>query len=102
MNNAVLYEKKEGVAIVTLNRPERLNAVNDEIRAGLREKLDDAAKDEEVKVIIVTGAGRGFCAGADMDGLAATSQGESQDSQVEAEEREYAVNEVKGLSLIHI
>ena len=40
MNNAVLYEKKEGVAIVTLNRPERLNAVNDEIRAGLREKLD--------------------------------------------------------------
>ena len=60
MNNAVLYEKKEGVAIVTMNRPERLNAVNDEIRAGLREKLDDAAKDEEVKVIIVTGAGRGF------------------------------------------
>ena len=96
MNNAVLYEKKEGVAIVTLNRPERLNAVNDEIRAGLREKLDDAAKDEEVKVIIVTGAGRGFCAGADMDGLAATSQGESQGSQVEAEEREYAVNDVKG------
>ena len=61
MNNAVLYEKKEGVAIVTMNRPERLNAVNDEIRAGLREKLDDAAKDDEVKVIIVTGAGRGFC-----------------------------------------
>ena len=39
MNNAVLYEKKEGVAIVTMNRPERLNAVNDEIRAGLREKF---------------------------------------------------------------
>ncbi len=96
MNNAVLYEVKDGVATVTLNRPERLNAVNDEIRAGLREKLDDAAKDSDVKVIIVTGAGRGFCAGADMDGLAATSQGESQDSQVEAEEREYAANEVKG------
>ena len=74
MNNAVLYEKKEGVAIVTMNRPERLNAVNDEIRAGLREKLDDAAKDEEVKVIIVTGAGRGFCAGADMDGLKKTTK----------------------------
>ena len=86
MNNAVLYEVKDGVATVTLNRPERLNAVNDEIRAGLREKLDDAAKDSDVKVIIVTGAGRGFCAGADMDGLAATSQGESQGSQVEAEE----------------
>ncbi len=96
MNNAVLLEKKEGVAIVTLNRPDRLNAVNDEIRAGLKEKLDDAAKDDEVKVIIVTGAGRGFCAGADMDGLAATSQGESQGSQLEAEERNYETNGVKG------
>ena len=96
MNNAVLYEKKEGVAIVTMNRPDRLNAVNDEIRAGLKEKLDDAAKDDEVKVIIITGAGRGFCAGADMDGLAATSQGEAQGSQLEAEERNYATNGVKG------
>ncbi len=96
MNNAVLFEKKEGVAIVTMNRPDRLNAVNDEIRAGLKEKLDDAAKDDEVKVIIITGAGRGFCAGADMDGLAATSQGESQGSQLEAEERNYATNGVKG------
>ena len=78
MNEAVLFEKKEGVATVTLNRPDRLNAVNDEIRAGLREKLDDACKDDEVKVIIITGAGRGFCAGADMDGLAATSEGKSQ------------------------
>ena len=48
MNNAVLYEVKDGVATVTLNRPERLNAVNDEIRAELREKLDDAAKDSDV------------------------------------------------------
>ncbi len=96
MSEAVLFEKREGVATVTLNRPDRLNAVNDEIRAGLREKLDDACKDDEVKVIIITGAGRGFCAGADMDGLAATSEGKSQGDQVEAEERNYAANKVKG------
>ena len=96
MNETVLFEKKEGVATVTLNRPDRLNAVNDEIRAGLREKLDDACKDDDVKVIIVTGAGRGFCAGADMAGLAATSEGKSQGDQVVAEERNYATNNVKG------
>ena len=96
MSEAVLFEKKEGVATVTLNRPDRLNAVNDEIRAGLREKLDDACKDDDVKVIIITGAGRGFCAGADMDGLAATSEGKSQGQQVEAEKRNYAANNVKG------
>ena len=96
MSEAVLFEKNEGVATVTLNRPDRLNAVNDEIRAGLREKLDDACKDDEVKVIIITGAGRGFCAGADMDGLAATSEGKSQGDQREAEQRNYATNNVKG------
>ena len=48
MNNAVLLEKKEGVAIVTLNRPDRLNAVNDEIRAGLKEKLDEPILEKPV------------------------------------------------------
>ena len=102
MNETVLFEKKEGVATVTLNRPDRLNAVNDEIRAGLREKLDDACKDEDVKVIIVTGAGRGFCAGADMAGLAATSEGKSQGNQVVAEERNYATNNVRAVSYTHL
>ena len=59
-DEVVLFQKKEGVATVTLNRPDRLNAVNDGIRAGLREKLDDACKDDEVKVIIITGAGAGI------------------------------------------
>jgi enoyl-CoA hydratase/carnithine racemase len=95
MNDAVLYRKEDGVAIVTLNRPEKLNSVTDAIRAGLREKLDDACKDDEVNVIVLTGAGRGFCAGADMDGLAATSKGESQEG-MEAEKRNYASNSAKG------
>ena len=67
MNDAVLLKKEDGVAVVTLNRPDKLNSVTAEIRAGLRERMDDACKDDEVKVIVLTGAGRGFCAGADMD-----------------------------------
>ena len=55
MNDAVLLKKEDGVATVTLNRPDRLNSVTAEIRAGLREKLDDACKDNEVKVIVLTG-----------------------------------------------
>ena len=99
MNNKdlVLYEDlKNGVGLVKLNRPERLNAITPALSARLKEILDQACADDSVKVIVLTGEGRGFTAGADMDGLAATSQGESQGSQVEAEEREYAANEVKG------
>ena len=67
---AVLYEVREpGVALLTLNRPERLNAWNGELAARYFEYLDRAAADPAVKVIVVTGAGKGFCAGADMDTL---------------------------------
>ena len=66
----VLYERREpGIALLTLNRPERLNAWNGELAARYFELLDQAAADPEVKVIVVTGAGKGFCAGADMDTL---------------------------------
>ncbi len=95
MNDAVLLKKEDGVAVVTLNRPDKLNSVTAEIRAGLRERMDDACKDDEVKVIVLTGAGRGFCAGADMDGLADTSQGRSRE-EISPEERDYAKNNVEG------
>jgi enoyl-CoA hydratase/carnithine racemase len=66
----VLYEVREpGIALITLNRPERLNAWNGELAARYFEFLDRAAADPAVKVIVVTGAGKGFCAGADMDTL---------------------------------
>lgn len=66
---AVLYEVRDRVALVTLNRPERLNAWNGDLAAGYFGSLDRAAADPEVGAIVVTGAGRGFCAGADMDVL---------------------------------
>lgn len=69
MSDAVLYEVSEGIATLTLNRPERLNAWNGDIGHLYWTYLDQAAADAEVKVIIVTGAGRGFCSGADMDVL---------------------------------
>jgi enoyl-CoA hydratase/carnithine racemase len=69
MTDAVLYEVRDNVALITLNRPERLNAWNGDLGAGYFDSLDRAAADPSVGAIVVTGAGRGFCAGADMDVL---------------------------------
>lgn len=62
----VLYSVNEGVATVTLNRPERLNAWTRTMAEEVRSALLSAADDDAVRVVIMTGAGRGFCAGADM------------------------------------
>ena len=63
------YEVTEGVALVTLNRPERLNAWTARMEAEYRAALTEADTDPEVRVAVVTGAGRGFCAGADTEAL---------------------------------
>jgi len=55
-----------GVRTVTRDRPERLNAVNPRLAAELPQALDDAARDDAVRVVVITGAGRGFCAGLDL------------------------------------
>lgn len=62
----ILYEKDGGVATITLNRPERMNAFTDVMIAEWAEALHDARLDGDVRAVIVTGAGRGFCAGADL------------------------------------
>lgn len=67
--DVVLYEVKDDVAKITLNRPERLNAWTGEMEAAYFDYLEAAAGDLGVRVIVVTGAGRGFCAGADMEVL---------------------------------
>jgi len=71
----VLYRVEDGVAVVTLNRPDRLNAWTPQMEVAYFEALDAAAVDETVRVIVVTGAGRGFCAGADMDALRGVGKG---------------------------
>ena len=62
----LLVDKRDGVAVVTLNRPDKLNAVSLEMRLEFLDLLDKLTVDDEVKVVIVTGAGRAFCAGADI------------------------------------
>ena len=66
----ILYEKKEGVAWVTLNRPEVLNALARLTYRELMEATELAEKDDEVRVVVITGAGRAFCAGDDINDLA--------------------------------
>jgi len=67
----VLYDVAERIATVTLNRPARLNAYTAGLGAALRSAMRRAADDPGVRAIVLTGAGRGFCAGADMDSLSA-------------------------------
>ncbi len=63
----VLVRRQNGVATLVLNRPERLNAINDGLVEGLMNALDSVERDRDVRVAVITGAGRGFCAGGDID-----------------------------------
>ena len=72
--DAVLYKKKENVGIITFNRPHRLNAINEGLLKSFIRQLQIAQKDSDVQSVILTGAGRAFCAGED---LKETSSGKS-------------------------
>lgn len=65
----VLYSVEGGRALLTLNRPEKRNALNDAVISGLKEHLRKADEDERVRVIVVSGAGADFCSGADLSAL---------------------------------
>jgi enoyl-CoA hydratase/carnithine racemase len=73
----VQYRVEDGLATVTLHRPERLNAWTPTMERQLRQAMETAAEDGAVRVILLTGAGRGFCAGLDSDHLQARQGGNS-------------------------
>ena len=68
-DQTVLYSVEGAVARVTLNRPEKRNALNDALIAGLKRRLKDAARDDRVRVVVIAGAGKDFCSGADLSAL---------------------------------
>lgn len=80
VDDVVLYEVADQVALVTLNRPERLNAWTPQLQVAYFDRLEQAASDPQVRAIVVTGAGRGFCPGADMDYLQGLHQGDGPDA----------------------
>jgi enoyl-CoA hydratase/carnithine racemase len=87
----ILYEVKDRVALITLNRPDKLNAWTAAMQSSVKRAIADAAKDDNVRVIVVTGAGRGFCAGADMGNLQQIRPGKWDDRELAKADREVAI-----------
>src|SRR2546428_13580228 len=74
MTDVLLSQRRDAVLTLTINRPDALNALNRETTRALTTAFEAAARDPEVGAIIVTGAGRAFCAGADLREVAARAQ----------------------------
>ena len=62
----IIYEKEENIAIITFNRPEAMNALNNQTRAEFREAIAEVAADDSIKVLVLTGSGKSFVAGSDI------------------------------------
>ncbi|MCD5323475.1 MULTISPECIES: enoyl-CoA hydratase-related protein [Pontibacillus] len=69
MGDTILYEVQNGVATITLNRPDKLNAFTHELNHDVRKAVKQASSDEDVRTIVITGAGRAFCSGQDLSGV---------------------------------
>src|SRR4051812_25766143 len=76
---SILYESADGIARITLNRPDRLNSFTASMHAELRDALSKVASDGTARVLLLTGAGRGFCAGQDLSDRAVAPGGAAVD-----------------------
>ncbi len=77
MYENILFEVSDGIATVTLNRPDKMNAYVPEMGSEVVDAFARARKDDAIRVVILTGAGRGFCAGVDLDYLKASQAGQA-------------------------
>ena len=74
MTSPILIEKKDGYAVITLNRPDSMNALSRELREQFAEAFIDFQQDEAVRVVVVTGSGKAFCAGFDLKEMASADE----------------------------
>ena len=78
LTEELIYSCKDGIAKLTLNRPDRLNAITETMFEGVRQVVDEVNNNDDAKVLVITGAGRGFCSGADVvSRLAVQAAGET-------------------------
>tara|TARA_R110000824_G_scaffold366730_3_gene555805 strand:- start:70396 stop:71244 length:849 start_codon:yes stop_codon:yes gene_type:complete len=93
----ILYEIKGHVGVITLNRPEKLNAWTGSMEKSIKQALAAAVQDDAVRVIVITGAGRGFCAGADMGLLQSIKADEWEDRELAQAAKEETFDFASGL-----
>lgn len=67
MEESILFQVEAGVAVITLNRPKQLNSFNPDMHKALKRALKQAEADDSVRAVLLTGSGRGFCAGQDLN-----------------------------------
>ena len=72
MSNSVLYEERDGIAIITINRPERLNTLTEEVIVGVAEAIDSASMSEHVSSVVLRGEGANISAGYDLNAVSYT------------------------------
>src|SRR5258707_3777466 len=78
-----LYEQRDGIATITLNRPERLNAITFEVYHELTDFLAELRDEKDVRVVVITGAGRAFCSGGDVIDIIGELQGRDAEGLLE-------------------
>ncbi len=85
----LIYEKSNHIATITLDNPGKLNAITGEMLASFSKAIEEVRHDDDVRVLVVTGSGRGFCAGADTEMLIALAQGKAVPGAVEEPSRRH-------------